>query len=154
MVFGPAPAPRPSRTRWAAAPAVLAAAAVAIAAVGCGSSSDTATAPSSSSSTAAPATSAPTTAAPTTAPVPDVPGQVLIRDYELLPTTATVAPGGTVTWQNADDVDHHLLSDDGTTIDTGTITPGQAAPVTLTTPGTYAYYCDIHNAMTGTVVVG
>jgi plastocyanin len=96
-------------------------------------------------------TGVPTT--PTTASVPEVPGQVLIRDYELLPPTVTVAAGGTVTWQNADDVDHWMLTDDGTTVDSGTITGGQSYVTTLSTPGTYAYYCDIHNSMTGTIVV-
>ena len=107
----------------------------------------------SSSTTAAPATSAPATTVPTTAAVPEVPGQVLIRDYELLPPTITVAAGGTVTWQNSDDVDHWMITDDTTTVDSGAITPGQAYVATLPTPGTYAYYCDIHNAMTGTIVV-
>jgi plastocyanin len=99
-------------------------------------------------------TGVPTTpTTPTTASVPEVPGQVLIRDYELLPPTVTVAAGGTVTWQNADDVDHWMLTDDGTTVDSGTITGGQSYVTTLSTPGTYAYYCDIHNSMTGTIVV-
>ncbi len=98
-------------------------------------------------------TSSPATAAPTTAAVPEVPGQVLIRDYELLPPTITVAAGATVTWQNSDDVDHWMITDDTTTVDSGAITPGQAYVATLPTPGTYAYYCDIHNAMTGTIVV-
>jgi plastocyanin len=95
----------------------------------------------------------PTTAAPTTESIPDVPGQVVIRDYELLPPTIPIAAGETVTWQNTDDVDHQLLSDDGTTVDTGVIAPGQPAAATLTTPGSYGYYCDIHNSMRGTIVI-
>ena len=124
------------------------------AASACGSSSDTGA--SASSSTGAPATSAPPTTAGTTAPTaaaPEVPGQVLIRDYELLPPTITIAAAGTVTWQNSDDVDHDMISDDETTVRSGPIAPGQAYVATLPTPGTYDYYCEIHNAMKGTIVV-
>ena len=98
-------------------------------------------------------TSPPTTAGTTTTFVV-VPGQVVMRDYELLPAEATVPVGQTVTWQNADEVDHRLLSQDGTTIATGDVAPGQAATVTFPAAGAYPYFCDIHNAMVGTVVVG
>jgi plastocyanin len=122
----------------------------------CGSDTTTGSSSPSSTGTSAPATTAapPATAAPTTtSSLPVVPGQVVIRDYEFLPATATVAAGGTITWQNTDDVDHWVLTDDTTTVDSGHITPGQAFTATLTAPGTYAYYCDIHNSMIGTIVV-
>lgn len=143
-----------SRSRLLAV--LVAAAACATAVTGCGSDPETATgsAAPSSTTTAAPATSAPATTAPTTTTsVVEVPGQVLIRDYELLPPTITVAAGTTVTWVNADDVDHAMLSDDGTTVDSGPIAGGQSYQATLAAPGTYPYYCDIHNSMTGTIVV-
>jgi len=116
---------------------------------------------SSTTATSAPATSAPTTAlttAPTTAPTTATseavpPGEVPIRDYEFVPPTITVAAGETVTWRNGDDVDHWVLTDDLTTVDSGAIESGQAFTATLTVPGQYPYYCDIHNAMTGTIVV-
>ena len=122
-------------------------------AIACGSDT-TSSSSASSSTTAATGTSstAPTTA-PTTQARPVVPGQVDMVDYELLPPTITIAAGGTVTWQNGDDVDHFMLTEDGTTVDSGPILPGEAYVATLTAPGTYPYYCDIHNAMTGTIIV-
>lgn len=107
----------------------------------------------SSTTTTAPATSTPTTAPTTTSTEPVPPGEVRIQDYEFLPPTITVASGETVTWRNGDDVDHWVLADDRTTVDSGAIEAGQTFTVTLTAPGRYPYFCDIHNAMTGTIVV-
>lgn len=121
----------------------------------CGSepaTTDVESAPSTTT-TAAPATSAPTTAPTTTSTEPLPPGEVRIQDYEFLPPTITVAVGETVTWRNGDDVDHWVLTDDGTTVDSGAIEAGQTFTATLDTPGSYPYFCDIHNAMTGTIVV-
>lgn len=131
----------------------LVAVALASSTIACGSdTSGSAAASSSTTASTAPSTSAATTA-PTTQVRPVVPGQVDMVDYELLPPTITISAGETVTWQNGDDVDHFMLTEDGTTVDSGPILPGEAYVATLTAPGTYAYYCDIHNAMTGTIVV-
>ena len=146
-------APTATTRRVAVAGGVIAIAAL----LGACGSDTTGSAGPSSTGTSAPATTGtsapPTSAATTTASVPTVPGQVVIRDYEFLPATATIAAGGTVTWQNTDDVDHWDLNDDTTTVESGHITPGQAFTATLTAPGTYAYYCDIHNSMIGTIIV-
>jgi plastocyanin len=139
---------RPGRRR---ALAVLVAV-LATSAIACGSDATGSGAASSSTTAPATSTTAPTTA-PTTQVRPVVPGQVDMIDYELLPPTITIAAGESVTWLNGDDVDHFMLTEDGTTVDSGPILPGEAYAATLTTPGTYPYYCDIHNAMTGTIVV-
>ncbi len=129
-----------------------------VVAAACGS--DTAT----TATTAQPSSTSPTTvatadtSAPTTAPASTTtevlpPGEVRIRDYEFVPPTITIAVGDTVTWTNNDDVDHWVLADDGTTFDSGALAQGATYVATPTAPGTYAYYCDIHNAMTGTIVV-
>jgi plastocyanin len=66
-----------------------------------------------------------------------------------------------VTWYNADfsayggplGTSHHIKSDDGTTFDSGTLAPYGTFQATFTTPGTYAYHCEFHPEMTGTVTV-
>ena len=118
-----------------------------------GTTTDAGSEPATTTTTAAPATSAPTTAPTTTTTVPVPPGEVRIQDYEFLPPTISVSAGETVTWRNGDDVDHWVLTEDGTTVDSGAIEAGQTFTATLATPGSYPYFCDIHNAMTGTIVV-
>lgn len=121
-------------------------------AVACGS--DTTTTAGPPATTAAPATSAPLTTAPTTTePLEVLSGQATMRDYEFLPPVASIAVGETLTWTNLDDFDHWVLTDDGTTVDSGAIGPGESFTATVAAPGEYGYYCDIHNAMTGTIVV-
>ena len=74
----------------------------------------------------------------------------------------SLASGDTVTWFNADlsgsygggpGTNHHLTSDDGTTFDSGIISPLGVFQATFSAPGTYAYRCEIHSSMRGTVTV-
>ena len=73
----------------------------------------------------------------------------------------SLASQNKVTWYNADfsiysggaATTHHLKSDDGTTFDSGTLAPNGLFEATITAPGTYAYHCEIHPGMTGTVTV-
>lgn len=68
-----------------------------------------------------------------------------------------------VTWWNRDlietgsygnaGVTHRLVSDDGTTFTSGNILPNGTFVATLSAPGSYAYHCSVHPAMTGTVTV-
>ena len=48
---------------------------------------------------------------------------------------------------------HRLASDDGTTFTSTNIDPEGTFQKTFSTAGTYAYHCEIHNTMTGTVTV-
>ncbi len=123
--------------------------------VGC--SKDSTNATGGASSTAAPTTVAPTTTAKveTTTTVASTPGAVDIKDYTFTPATQTVKVGDTVTWTNHDDNPHYVKSDSpDATLDSGTMDPGGAPyVVTFTKAGTYAYHCNIHNTMKGTIVV-
>ena len=65
----------------------------------------------------------------------------------------TVKNGATVTVKNADTTTHTLAADGGA-FDTGNLTPGMSATfVAPSKPGTYAFHCNIHANMHGTLVV-
>jgi plastocyanin len=138
-------------------PAVSVALFLAATLVGCSKTDNAAPATSSpatstTATTMAPATSAPATVAPTTT-VAVKPGNVLIKDYAFAPETQTVTAGQTVTWTNQDDFPHYVITDAGTALDSGDIDPGKTYTATLPTRGTYAYHCNIHNTMKGTILV-
>jgi molecular chaperone DnaK len=77
---------------------------------------------------------------------------VLITDLTF--STAAAAPGSTVFVRNADTVAHTLTANDGS-FTTGVIEPGATASFTAPSePGTYAFSCEIHPEMAGSLVVG
>jgi plastocyanin len=84
------------------------------------------------------------------------------------PTSVSIDPGGSVTWENRDTKNPHTVQcDDGSS---NAPCPWAGAPnmpkrasslsqpstttISFPKPGTFAYYCSIHPNMTGTVVVG
>ena len=71
-------------------------------------------------------------------------------EHGFQPATITVDLGQQVTFVNRDDHDHTVT---GSGFDTGVIHPGEQATVTFDAPGSFAYACQIHPAMTGTVMV-
>jgi plastocyanin len=75
-----------------------------------------------------------------------------ISGYAYQPPRITVRPGTKITFANRDETAHTATSTN-TGFDTGTIKPGRSATVTVTKPGTYAYYCQFHAFMHGTIVV-
>lgn len=76
------------------------------------------------------------------------------QQQNYVPDTITVVIGvnSTVTWTN-NDVAAHTVTSDSAIFDSGNINPGESWTYTFTTPGTYAYHCDYHPWMTGTVIV-
>jgi plastocyanin len=77
---------------------------------------------------------------------------VKIDNFSFTPATLTVKAGTQITWTNADDIPHTVVSDSQEfkskvldTNETFTFTPSK--------PGTYSYFCSIHPKMTGKVVV-
>ena len=76
-----------------------------------------------------------------------------IVDFDFSPRRLTVAAGTTVTWSNTGQRPH-TATDRGGTFDTKPVAPGASAEVTLSTPGTYFYFCRINPAkMNGVLVV-
>ena len=68
------------------------------------------------------------------------------------PFTMTLATnGGTVTWVNADGVDHDIESD--TPLFDFEMSPNATHSFTFTAAGTYPYHCSIHPNMVGTIVI-
>jgi plastocyanin len=64
----------------------------------------------------------------------------------------TVSAGTTVTVRNDDGVGHTWTADDGS-FDSGTLGPGDTFEQTFDEPGTFAFHCNIHPSMTGTLTV-
>jgi plastocyanin len=77
---------------------------------------------------------------------------IAIRNYAYEPAAVTVAPGAKITFVNHDQTSH-TASSDKPGFDTGTLNSGQTATVRLDKPGTYAYGCQFHAFMRGTIVV-
>jgi len=73
-----------------------------------------------------------------------------------MPAKVEVDAGTKVVWQNDDRAPHTATAADDTqrsSFDTQVIKQGGSATVTFDRPGTYAYVCDLHPFMKGTVVV-
>ena len=84
-------------------------------------------------------------------------GMVAIVNYGFYPAILTVAQGTTVTWVNMDLVQHTVTSGSEQAptglFDSQELSHMQSFSYTFNTPGTYAYFCDIHPSMTGTIIV-
>jgi plastocyanin len=78
--------------------------------------------------------------------------KVEIVDFAYDPDSVTVQVGGKVTWLNQDSAPHTATAEDGS-FDTGTLEEGKLKSETFKQAGTYAYICEIHPDMHGTVEV-
>jgi len=77
-------------------------------------------------------------------------GTVTIKNFKFSPTPLKVKAGTKVKVKNADDTTHTFTANKGA-FNTGDIDGGSSATVTIKKPGTYAYHCQIHNFMKGTI---
>ena len=131
---------------------------VAIAVAACSSSDETTTtaAPATTAgigattTSAGPATTTESSVASTTSEAAG--GRVIINDFSFNPGDITVAAGATVTWNNGDGVSHTTTSDDDVW-DSGSLSSGDTFEVVFDEPGVYAYHCNIHRTMSGTITV-
>lgn len=76
-----------------------------------------------------------------------------IADFKFAPVSVTVKAGAKVTWVNHDAAAHTAKSSGSGGFDTGTLTKGDKKTLTLSKPGTYAYFCEFHPFMKATVIV-
>ena len=101
---------------------------------------------------------APDTSATCVVPIgSQVPGSTLIviRNFGFEPASVTIPQGGTVTWVNCDDPAQptHTSTADAGAWNSPTLAPGEAFSRTFDQAGDFAYHCEPHPFMTGTVVV-
>lgn len=91
--------------------------------------------------------------APTPSTIPAVTeGTVLIRDIAFHPTRVTAAVGKEVVWQWQDNgITHSVTADDGS-FDSGRKTEGEFRRA-FDRAGEFAYHCQVHARMKGTVAV-
>jgi len=69
------------------------------------------------------------------------------------PNPATVQVGQQIRWKNSHNISH-TATQNGGGFDTGPIAPGgTSGPITLSAPGSIAYFCNIHPSMVGTLNV-
>jgi len=78
--------------------------------------------------------------------------KVDIVEFTYQPDPVVVQVGGKVIWQNQDTAPHTATADDESW-DTGTIEKGKIGSETFKEAGKFAYYCEIHPTMKGTVEV-
>lgn len=83
---------------------------------------------------------------------------VVIKTFNFEPDPITVAPGTTITFSNEDKIDHTVTA--GTreaptpdVFDGQLPEQGATFELVLDEPGTYDYFCSVHNGMAGQVVV-
>ena len=89
-------------------------------------------------------------------PIPsDIAGNtiVFIRDYDFIPRQVTVAPGTRVSWVNCGPADSHTATSDTDVWDSGLLAPAATYTRTFTQAGAFAYHCEPHPSMVGTITV-
>ena len=80
------------------------------------------------------------------------PNTITIKDFAFAPQPLAVKAGMTITVTNDDGTAHTVTATKGA-FDTGDIDGGATAQITVDRPGSYSYFCDIHQYMKGTIHV-
>ncbi|HVE95109.1 MAG TPA: plastocyanin/azurin family copper-binding protein [Acidimicrobiales bacterium] len=75
-----------------------------------------------------------------------------VKDFQFDPKVATVKAGEPVTWTNVDNFDHSVF-DTGGAFKGENFGKDKTFSHTYDKPGTYPYFCGVHNSMTGTINV-
>lgn len=78
--------------------------------------------------------------------------KVSIAEFAYDPDPVVIEEGGKVIWVNRDSAPHTATADDGS-FDTGTIETDKLKSESFKQPGTYAYHCEIHPDMHGSIEV-
>ena len=75
-----------------------------------------------------------------------------IVDFAFQPGAIEINAGDSVTWTHRGAAPHTVTADDRA-VDSGRLDGGQSYTITFDNAGTFAYHCDFHPNMTGTVVI-
>ncbi len=75
-----------------------------------------------------------------------------ISNFSYEPVKLTVKAGTKIVVTNVDSTAHTVTARSGG-FDSGTVNPGQSRSFTVAKPGVYAYYCQFHAFMSGTLTV-
>jgi plastocyanin len=88
------------------------------------------------------------------APAADVPKPVIvhIKNFAYVPAKLTVPVGTTITFVN-DDAEPHTVTATNNSFDSDGLDSHQSWKHAFAKPGTFAYFCEMHPYMKGTVVV-
>lgn len=89
---------------------------------------------------------------PVTTTPPPPPGDIGMAGRAFSPANLTVDAGTAVRWRNNDGREHTVSARDGG-FDSGIMRVGATFTRVFSTPGTFAYLCQIHPDMTGTITV-
>jgi plastocyanin len=81
------------------------------------------------------------------------PNDIAIDNFAFTPRVLAVKAGTTVTWVNRDDVPHLIVNVQNRFKQSPLLDTDQRYGATLTTPGTYDYFCSLHPKMQGKIVV-
>jgi len=73
-----------------------------------------------------------------------------IKTFQFTPKEITVKVGDTVRWVNADGIAHSATA---ASFDTGLFKKGEQREITFSKAGSFAYHCERHKSMKGTVTV-
>jgi plastocyanin len=76
---------------------------------------------------------------------------IMINDASFSPNIITVAAGSSITFVNNTNTDHSIVSDDSTTILSGTIQSGTSSFFKKDTIGTFRYHCGVHPTVRGVI---
>ena len=78
--------------------------------------------------------------------------EVKIDNFSFSPATLQIKAGTTVTWTNADDIPHTVVSDDKI-FKSKALDTDEKFSFKFDKAGTYPYFCSLHPKMTAKVVV-
>jgi plastocyanin len=80
------------------------------------------------------------------------PDAITIANFRFSPDPLVVKAGTPIAVTNADGTVHTVTAKDGS-FDTGDLAAGAHGTITIGRAGTYDYFCNIHNYMTGRIEV-
>ncbi len=90
-------------------------------------------------------------------PVAPEPARVDLKTFQFTPDTLRVSVGTTVRWTNQDEIEHTvtagLPSERDLSFNAALAKKGATAERTFDRAGTFAYFCDRHQFMRGTITV-